>query len=334
MANYQRRFITTSELPIVWECVNGTMKKEEFWNLIKVESDQIQKDLISYGGILFRGFPMENVDDFSLAIKSLGLGESVDYIGGDSPRIKIKEGIYTSTEAPPSFKIPLHNELSFVKNYPSHIYFFCETPSSIGGATILGDARKIYKSVDAKIRDKFTQAGLKYVSRYYHRSKLIESIKSLQKSHKKWIDVFETGEKAEVETKCHANEFSYCWHKNDWLEISQTRPAVIDHPITKDKIWFNQAQLYDFNPRFLGWGKYIGTKIVYCRSYTKLHDIFFSDGTKIPREELYHIHDILDQNTVSFPWKKGDMLVLDNILAMHGRAPFEGKRRVLAAMTR
>jgi alpha-ketoglutarate-dependent taurine dioxygenase len=65
----------------------------------------------------------------------------------------------------------------------------------------------------------------------------------------------------------------------------------------------------------------------------RLHEVFFADGSTIPLKDLYHILDVLDANTIYFPWKKGDVLVLDNILAMHGRAVFSGKRRILAAMT-
>jgi alpha-ketoglutarate-dependent taurine dioxygenase len=43
--------------------------------------------------------------------------------------------------------------------------------------------------------------------------------------------------------------------------------------------------------------------------------------------------DSLDANTVKFPWQRGDMLVLDNVLSMHGRATFDGPRRILTALT-
>ena len=61
--------------------------------------------------------------------------------------------------------------------------------------------------------------------------------------------------------------------------------------------------------------------------------MFFANGSPIPREDLYHVLDVLDANTVYFPWQKGDLLILDNVLAMHGRATFTGKRRILTAMT-
>lgn len=158
-------------------------------------------------------------------------------------------------------------------------------------------------------------------------------LNKFQRSHKSWIDVFETESKEEVERKCRESEFEFKWQQNDWLQISQTRPAVMSHPTTKDMIWFNQAHLYDFNPKFLGLTRYVGAKLFYIRKHMRLHEVFFADSSPIPRADLYHIMQQLDANTIYFPWQKGDVLVLDNVLAMHGRAPFSGKRRILTAMT-
>ena len=333
MQNCETYFFGNNTLPLVIESKKKITSRENFFSKLEKNREWVKKNLLRYGGILFRGFPLKGVDDFAESIKRIGLGVPIDYIGGDSPRIKIKEGVYTSTEAPPSFKIPLHNELSFVKYYPHHIYFFCEEPSLEGGATILGDARKIYQSINPEIRRKFQENGLKYVSHYYKKSFLIDLVNRLGKGHKRWDDVFETESKKDVEKKCIHHEFVYKWLKNDWLEVSQIRPAVTDHPETHEKIWFNQAQLYDFNKRLLGFGKYLGAKILYLRPHTRLHEVFYANGTKIDTKTMNHIHDVLDQETVFFSWQKGDLLILDNILSMHGRAPFKGKRRILTCMT-
>ena len=290
--------------------------------------------LLAHGGLLLRNFPLAKVEDFADVIKHLNLGSFVSYIGGDSPRTKIFEGIYTSTEAPPSVKIHLHNELSFVAKYPSHIYFYCDTPPVADGETLIADAKKVYQSIDPEVRERFITKGLKYYSRYYYKSPFMEAINRIQKGHRSWIDVFETEDKKEVERLCRDNEFSYKWNINDWIEISEVRPAVLNHPVTKEVVWFNQAHLFDFNHRLLNWWHYLGAKILYCRRHMRLHEVFFADGSKIPLQDLYHILDVLDANTIYFQWKKGDVLVLDNILAMHGRAVFAGKRRILTAMTR
>lgn len=332
-AELKGKWITKEKLPLVIEPKDPLMTLNSLLNLLKREKQFFREELLKWGGVLFRNFPISNENDFAAVIKALGLGGFLDYIGGDSPRNKINEGVYTSTEAPPWLKIPLHNELSFVKNYPKHIYFYCHIAPETKGETILADARRVFNSIDPTVRKRFVDRGLKYISRYFCKSPLLEFINKYQRSHKSWMEVFETTSKEEVERKCVESEFSYRWNKNDWLEISQIRPAFLAHPQTGENVWFNQCHLYDFNPKLLGWLPYIGAKLLYWRKHTLLHEVYFANNETIPREDFYHIMDKLDENTIAFPWKKGDVLVLDNVLAMHGRAPFTGKRRILAAMT-
>jgi alpha-ketoglutarate-dependent taurine dioxygenase len=333
MESFKTTFINKEQLPLVIQPSQNGGSKKELFDLLSSHKADFKQKLSKYGGILFRGFSLQGADDFADAVRHLGLGQFVDYIGGDSPRNKINEGVYTSTEAPPSIKIPLHNELSFVKYYPKNIYFFCEIPPQAKGETIIADARKVLQGVDPAIKQRFIDKGLRYISCYYNKSLVMDTLNKIQPSHKSWIQVFETDSKAEVERKCQEHEFEYHWAKNDWLQISQLRPAMMAHPETGEQVWFNQAHLYDFSPKLLGMWRYIGAKLFYCRKHTKLHQIFYGDGTPIPREDLYHVMDVLDAQTIAFPWQKSDLLVLDNVLAMHGRATFEGKRRILAAMT-
>ena len=42
--------------------------------------------------------------------------------------------------------------------------------------------------------------------------------------------------------------------------------------------------------------------------------------------------DIADELTFDIPWQSGDVALVDNFLAMHGRRPFEGQRKVLASL--
>ncbi len=333
MQKMMTQFITKEEFPLVMEPKDQSLSFKQFLDLLKEENSEIRKQLLKYGGILFRNFPIQNEADFESVVQTLGLGKSMDYIGGDSPRKKVTDSVYTSTEAPPQVKIPLHNELSFVKHFPKHIYFYCAISPQANGETIIGDARKIYQAVDQRVKQQFTEKGIKYVSCYYYKSKLMDWVNSVQRSHKTWLDVFETENKQEVEQKCRENDFEFKWNQNNWIQISQKRPAFHIHPETQEKVWFNQVHLYDFNPKLLGWWRYLAAKAFYCLDHMKLHQVFFADGTRIPREDLYHVMQVLDANTVYFPWQKRDLLVLDNVLAMHGRATFTGKRRILAAMT-
>jgi alpha-ketoglutarate-dependent taurine dioxygenase len=326
-------FVKEGSFPLVIKNDINPMSHPEFLQEITKNQENIKKLLLKHGALLFRGFPVEGADQFSQVIESLSLGEFVNYIGGDSPRNKVEKKVYTSTEAPPSLLIPLHQELSFMKKHPKHIYFYCDIAPKIKGETIIADARKVFEALNLDVKQRFYMNKVTYVSHYPYQNRIIKLVNRFQRSHKSWIEVFETSDKNAVEKLCIENEFDWKWLKKDWLEIKQTRPAIINHPFTKEMVWFNQAHLYDFNPKLLGWKNFIAAKLFYLRKSTRLHEVSFADGSIIPRKDLYHILETLNQNTVAFPWKKGDVLVLDNILAMHGRAPFNGPRRILTALT-
>lgn len=306
---------------------------QEFLASLKDNKSRIHELLLKHGALLFRGFPVKSPADFASVIETIGLGQFVNYIGGDSPRDRVEQKVYTSTEAPPSLLIPLHQELSYIKYHPKNIYFYCQIAAPVGGATIIGDIRRITRAIDKDVLRRFNENGLLYTSRYYSKSKLMKFLNKYQRSHKSWMEVFETTNREDVEKKCVENEFAWRWLPNEWIEIQQTRPAMTTHPQTGENVWFNQAHLYDFNPKLLGLKNYLGAKLLYMRRNMLLHEIAFADGSPVPRKDLYHILDVLNENTVNYPWQSGDVMVLDNILAMHGREPFQGKRRVLTALT-
>lgn len=334
MDKIKTSFLNEDQLPLVIEPKEPGISLEDLKVILKENKKFFHDSMLKYGGLLFRNFPVNTSDDFTSVIKGLDTGEFVNYIGGGSPRNKVKDSVYTSTEAPPAIKIHLHNEMSFADNYPNHIFFYCDTPPDEGGETFIGDARKIIKSVDERLKKKLSEKSLKYISRYYYKSKVMDLMNKIQRGHKTWIDVFETNKKAEVEQQCSKNNIGFKWNKNDWLEISRMRPPFLEHPITNEKVWFNQVHLFDYNPRFLGWWRYIGMRLFYFRKYMLVDEARFGDDTKIPRKDIYHIVDVLDKHSIYFPWQKGDVLALDNILTMHARAPFKGKRRILTAMTK
>nr|WP_160116176.1 TauD/TfdA family dioxygenase [Legionella busanensis] len=118
-----------------------TLKKQltfsELLTVLPAHMPTFEQLLLKRGALLFRGFPLKEPKEFVTLIKEMKLGKFANYIGGDSPRSKIMDGIYTSTEAPANIYIPLHQELSYLPTYPKHIYFFLKLSLSMAVRQLL-----------------------------------------------------------------------------------------------------------------------------------------------------------------------------------------------------
>jgi alpha-ketoglutarate-dependent taurine dioxygenase len=63
------------------------------------------------------------------------------------------------------------------------------------------------------------------------------------------------------------------------------------------------------------------------------HNCHYGDDSEISFEDLNRIKEIVTKERVFFKWKRGDLLILDNLISMHGRNSFSGPRRILVAMS-
>jgi hypothetical protein len=62
-------------------------------------------------------------------------------------------------------------------------------------------------------------------------------------------------------------------------------------------------------------------------------NVFYGDGAPIENDVVDLIRRLYGDAAISFPWQRGDLLILDNFLVAHGREPFQGQRRILVAMS-
>src|SRR5687767_5196962 len=76
---------------------------------IRENPGAVREKLEAHGAVLFRGFSFGSVEDFD-KFADVFCPARQDYIGGNSPRTRIKDGVYTATEYPNDAKISLHNE--------------------------------------------------------------------------------------------------------------------------------------------------------------------------------------------------------------------------------
>lgn len=273
----------------------------------------IEEMLHAHGALLFRGFGISQVESFEQF--SLKLCDEIYAENGE--HVMVNANVATPVFYPPDKQLLWHNENSFNHLWPTKIIFCCAEPPARGGETPIVDSRKVFERIPAEIRDEFVARGVMYQRNYGYSLGL------------GWQAVFKTAERAEVEERCRRNRMEFHWKDGDRLRTRCVRPAVIRHPVTGEPSWFNQGQHWHvscLDPET-------------CESLRALfseedlpRNLYFGDGSPIPDEYMATILDVYRELEVSFPWRKGDVMVVDNVLAAHGRNPFEGTRKILVAM--
>ena len=299
--------------------------------LLERNTKIIRDRLLSSGAILFRGYGVAGADD--LAALQSTMGSPMRYVGGDSPRTKVSAGVYTSTEAPASVRLPLHNEMSYLDVHPRLLWFACVKAAPRGGETVLADGRAVYAALDRDVRARFERLGVRYRCGFRGPHGALATLDDLAKVNKSWMDAFETEDRAVVEEECRRQNATFEWSKDGHLTMETLRPATTTHPITGERVWFNQAHLFHFNARYLGRIRYELAKRFFAAVHLVPHDATFGDGSPITDDIINHVFDVLDAHTVPLRWERGDVVLVDNVLCMHGREPYRGPREILVAMT-
>ncbi|MEX3628146.1 MAG: TauD/TfdA family dioxygenase [Burkholderia sp.] len=272
-----------------------------------------------YGGVLVRGFAPVGPASFEAFAGRFGKPIH-EYEFGSTPRSRVDKGVFSSTEYPASQWIDQHNEQSYTLKWPGSIGFYCEIAAEQGGATPVAGSRLVYQRLDPALCRRFAEHGVMYVRNYGNGLDL------------SWQQVFGTEDRAEVERYCAANRIAWEWlDDGEELRTRQVCQSELIHPVTGKTVWFNQAHLFHVTNLPEG----VREAMLEVVEPDRLpRNTYFGDGTPIDDAILDEIRAVYRDTMLSFPWQAGDILLLDNLLMSHGRAPFAGKRRVLVAMTR
>ena len=270
-----------------------------------------------HGGILFRGFAERGEDSACKEFAGLFSDNLLSYEFGSTPRTDLGEGIYTATEYPAHQIIPLHNEQAYTLHWPLHIWFHCVQAPLTGGETSIADSRRIYKKIPDDIRQRFEEKRLLYVRNYGNGLDL------------PWSKVFNTDSKAQVEAYCRQHRIDFEWKEDGELRTRQRCQATARHPVTGDWVWFNQAHLFhvsNLEPS----AREVLLEVVATEDLPR--NVYYGDGSPIEESVLEQIRSVLAEEIVLFPWQEGDFMMLDNMLAAHGRSSFTGARKIVVAM--
>lgn len=307
-------FLSDNKLPVVLEPSERSLDLSAW---VASNLPFIANHLSDHGGLLFRGFRIDSVQAFEKLLKTIS-PNLLEYRERSTPRTHIGNNIYTSTEYPANEQIALHNEFSYSLTWPMKICFFCMKSASAGGETPIADSRKVFNLIDPAVRERFLNKQVMYARNYGNGVDL------------SWQEAFQTNSKADVEAHCRKANLELEWKDGDRLRTRQVRPAAQKHPITGESLWFNQAHLFHLS----NLDQALRDAMLELLEETELpRNAYYGDGTIIETEALDEVRAAYRKAEVSFPWKEGDILLLDNMLVAHGRKPFAGERKVVVAMS-
>src|SRR5579862_2261885 len=300
-----------------------------------------EEQLHSSGAVLFRGFSaLRTAEDFAALAERMA-PEILDYAGGTTPRSAVTGKIVTSTDAPRHVVIGLHQEMSYLAPSPSFpdptpdkVMFFCETAPGGGGQTPIADMRAVYRKLPRELVERFEHKG----GLVLHRKLPTEKRYGFEVT---WSTAFGTSDRAEMEKIAQQNGWYMTWAKDGGLEITHgASPVVLNHRVTGEKVWFNQAHLLHKSvaPWTSAWlGPSLPQRLRARMMQPFIRERFFyhsthADGSEIALSDLDSIRRAVAQEMVLFDWQRGDVLLIDNKLVAHGRQPYEPPRKIFAAL--
>lgn len=275
----------------------------------------VEQELFTHGAVLFRGFALKRIEDFEQVAQALCPALFSEY--GDLPREKAGRHVYGSTPYPADKAILFHNESSHLHRWPLKQSFFCVQAAREGGETPIVDCRKMYERLRPELREKFQERALMYVRNFTPGFDV------------SWQDFFHTEDRAAVEETCRQHGVEWDWTPDGGLRTRQVCPAIIKHPKTGEWVFFNQIQLHHVS--YLE--PAVRNSLIDVLGIERVpRNVYFGDGSPIEDDTAAEIGELYERTSVRFPWREMDLLMLDNMLVAHARAPFVGPRKIVVAM--
>lgn len=302
--------------PLVLACqsANATLEQVSAW----VEScrESLLQQAADHGAILFRGFPTRTADDFDAFIAEFGL-PNFPYNKSLSNAVRTNRTprVFTANEAPPDVMIYLHHEMAQTPIFPSRLFFFCELPAESGGQTPICRSDLLLERLEERFPEFVRQCaekGLRYTNVMPGEN---DPRSGMGRS---WQNTFSAATREAVEQRLA--ELGYTW---DWLPdacLKATTPVLpaIRQVDPGRRTFFNQLIA-----AFQGWKD---------SRNDPSRAIRLGDGSPLDREAVRFACTLADELSFDVPWQRGDVVLVDNLVTMHGRRTFSGTRKILASL--
>jgi alpha-ketoglutarate-dependent taurine dioxygenase len=281
-----------------------------------VHRDALRAVVTEHGAVLVRGLGLRDATEIGAVFRRLASGLMTEREAFASRRT-YSAGVYSSSTWPPNQKMCMHHELSYTLEFPSLMLFACLRAPTHGGETAVADSPTVLEALPAELIKRFEREGW-LLTRSYN-----------DEIGASFAEAFGTEDRGAIESYCRANAIEFEWQPDGGLRTRQRRSAVVRHPITGQRCWFNQIAFLN------EW-----TLAPEVREF--LVDVYgadglpfntrFANGDAIGEDIVQVLNQVYEANTAREPWQAGDLMLVDNVRTAHAREPFKGQREVLVAM--
>ena len=279
-------------------------------------ADELSKAAFEHGAVLVRGLPIAKPEDFDAIVRAFNF-PNFSYADSlsNAYRINFTPRVFSANEAPADITIFLHHEMAQTPIYPSKLFFFCQAAADEGGATPICRSDILWDRLREQNPD-FAEAcrvrGLKYSN--------VMPAEADESSGmgRSWQSTLSVDTREAAEARLAKLSYSWEWHPNG--DLRATTPVL---PAVRD---LGDGRTSFFNQLIAAFNGWKDARNDPSRAIT------FGDGTPLDPANVAAASAIADEVTFDIPWQAGDLALVDNYVAMHGRRTFKGTRRVLASL--
>ncbi|MDH6136269.1 alpha-ketoglutarate-dependent taurine dioxygenase [Kitasatospora sp. MAA4] len=296
--------------------VSGVTDMDAACAWLETAAPDLRAGLHEYGVVFLRGLPVADSADVA-RIREILVPTRTPYREKATPRSDFGNGVSSSTDLPPAQSIHMHNENSYTLTFPGLLLFACLIAPPVGGATPTADVRKVLDALPPRLVERMKSSGWTLTRNYSEYVSL------------DWRTAFATDDPAKVAEYCAENHIAMEWREDGSLRTSQLRPGTITHPVTGDEVWFNHMAFWN------EWSLEPDIREAMTELFGSDGLPFntgMGDGEPLTREDVETINAAYAAATVRETWQQGDVMLVDNILATHGRDPFSGDRKIAVVM--
>jgi alpha-ketoglutarate-dependent taurine dioxygenase len=269
-----------------------------------------------YGAVVVRGLGLRDAAEIIAVFRLLAINLMVER-EAFARRQVYADGVYSSATWPANQPMCMHHELSYRLEVPSLLLFGCLSAPSRGGATAVSDSPTVLDALPKDLAARFGRDGW-MLTRSYN-GEIGATL----------AEAFGTEDRGAIEGYCGANAIGFGWQPDGGLRTWQRRRAVVDHPVTGRRCFFNQVAFlneWTIDPE-------VREYLVEMYGAEGLpFNTGFGSGEPVTEEIVELINAVYEAHTVREPWQVGDLMLVDNIRTAHSREAYVGPREIVVGM--